>query len=272
MALTTHEKIRLESGFQSQFIRQPFLNATGVSTNTFFVDSDDNVKFVPNFNTGNTIAGVSDIQVWLGLSGIYGASQLAVSAIDIDQGSVRLAVVPPTGSSVVISYASSAITSRQVEDVRLQSEAIINQRLSLCYNLPITPTPSSLISMASRLGAAFLLIRNYGMGAQNTSVDGYKLYELLMGGNQALINQGTDSEATNVGEIGLICLPNYQLVDDDGVIIPRNDADSISGSNTFVAGGRVTGRLYDITEETFRFKPFQDDVNTSQPGSGREGV
>lgn len=268
MALTTHEKIRLESGFQSQFIRQAFRNSPDGSANTFYVDSDDNVKFVPNFNTGNTIAGISDIQVWLGLSGVYGVSQLGISAIDIDQGSVRLAVVPVTGSSLTISYASSAIASQHIEDVRKQAEAIINQRLSLCYDLPISPTPSSLTSLATRLSSALLLIRAYGMGARDTASDGYALYGLLMGDNRALINQGTDAEAAEVGEIGMICSPNYQLVDDDGTIIPRNDEDGISGQGDFASGGRVRGRLYDITEENFRFKPFQEDSDQDNPGSG----
>lgn len=271
MALTTHESIRKESGFQSQFIRQPFRNSPDGSAVTFFVDSDDNVKLVPEFSTGHTIAGISDVQVWLGLSGVYGASLLGVSAVDIDQGSIRLAVTPATGSSLTVSYSSSAITSSDIEDVRRRAEATVNQRLSLCYDLPIAPTPSSIASMATRLAAALLLIRNFGTGARDTSLDGYKLYEQMMGANQRLLNTGTDSELSDVGEIGLICSPNYQLVDDDGNVIPRNDDDSIVGNNTFIAGGRVAGRLFEITEESFRFKPFQEDVNQEQPGSGNHG-
>lgn len=268
MALTTHEKIRLEAGFQSTFTREALLNTPNGSQTTFFVNSDDNVKFVPNLGSGGTIAGLSDIQVFIGLSGVYGVSQLQVSALDIEQGSVSLNAAPPTGSSLTINYASSAVTSAQIEDIRLQAEGIVNQRLSLCYDLPLAPTPSSVTSLATRLSAAMLLIRNYGTGSQSTASDGYGLYNLLMGENHALLSSGTDAEQANVGEIGLICSANYQLVDDAGNVIPRNDIVNNGDNNVFVAGGRVRGRLYDVTEEQFRYKDWQNEVNQDQGGSG----
>lgn len=269
MALTTHEQIRVESGFQSRFVREEFINSTGVSTNTFFVNSDDNVKFVPEFGTGNTIAGVSDVQVWCGLAGVYGTSRLNVVAVDIDQGSVRLDVVPTVGSSLTINYSSSAITSKDIENVRLQAEATVNQRLSLCYDLPLSANSSLATSLATRLAMALLLIRNYGAGAKDTSSDGYAMYDKLMGGNIAVINRGdgSDSDTANVGEIGLICTPNFQLVDDNGQVIPRNDH-SVDGEQNYTAGGRVNGVIFDITEENFRRKPWQKDVDKDQPGSG----
>ena len=268
MALTTHEKIRVEAGFQSRFIREEFRNSPNSVDSVFYVHSDDNIKFVPEFGTGNTVAGLSDIKVYLGLSGIYGVSQLTISEVDVEQGSVRLPMVLATGTSLVISYSSSAIPSRDVEDVRLQAESIVNQRLSLCYSLPLSPTPSAISSLASRLGAAFLLMRGYGAGARDTSNDGYELYKLIMGANIGLVSVGTDSESAPVGELGLICSPSYQLVDDLGNIIVRNDSDTISGAGAYVNGGRVIGRIYDVTEESWRFKDFQADVNTDQPGSG----
>lgn len=268
MALTTHEKIRKFAAFQSVFIRQAFRNEPGASVISFFVDSDDNVKFVPEFNTGATIAGVSDVAVWLGLSGVYGTSRLGVASIDIDQGSVTLAAVPPVGSSLVISYSSSAIPDWEVEQARKEGEAYVNQRLSSCYDLPLSVEVPSVTSMATRLSAALLLIRGYGTGARDTSMDGYKLYEQLMGSNQR-ISQGTGSEVTEVGEIGLICSPGAWLVDEGGNIVPRNDAGNVAGSDTFVSGGRVRGRAFDPTEEAWRFKPWQEDVNRDQPGSGR---
>ena len=39
-------------------------------------------------------------------------------------------------------------------------------------------------------------------------------------------------------------------------------------NTNFVDGGRVRGRLYDITEEQFRYKDYQENVNRNQPGSG----
>ncbi len=263
MALTTHEKIRVVSGFQSRFSREAFRNPTGISTNAFFVNSDDNVKFVPEFGTGNTIAGISDVQVYLGLSGVYGVSQLGVSSIDISQGSVLLSLVPPLGCSLTISYSSSAITSRDVEDVRLEAEAIINQRLALCYDMPVSS--SSLVSLASRLAAAFLLIRGYGVGAnRDLAADGYRLYAQLLGDPQM---DQANTKMKNTGEIGLICTPNFQLVDDGGNIIPRMDS-GINGTDTFTVGGRVDGRIYDPTEEPFRKKDWQENVNRDQAGSG----
>lgn len=268
MALTTHERIRKLSGFQSMFIRSSFRNSPDGSATAFYVDSDDNVKIVPEFGTGTTVAGISDVQVWLGLSGVYGVSQLGVSAIDIDQGSIRLVIAPPSGCSLTVSYSSSAIASKDIESARKEAEANVNQRLSLCYDLPLSPTPASVESMAARLAAALLLIRGYGTGARDTSEDGYRLYQQLMGDNQRTLGNNSNGQLAEVGEIGLICSPNYQLVDEDGNVIPRNDDDSIVGNNTFVSGGRTRGRIFDVTEEPFRFKPFQDDVNQEQPGSG----
>lgn len=263
MSYTTHEKIRVESGFQQRFVKESFLNDPDGSVKTFFVRSDDNVRFVPDFNTGNTIAGVSDVQVWIGLSGVLGVSQMAVSSIDIDAGSVTLTATPDSGSSLTISYASSPITSTDIETKRLQAEAIVNQRITQCYDLPISPTPSVLTDLSTRLASALLLIRGYGTGARDTSGDGYALYAQLMGDNNRS-NDGNDT--VNVGEIGMICSQGYQLVDDNGNIIPRNDEDS-EVSTEYIDGGRVRGRLYDVTEEAFRFKPFQEDVNRDQPGT-----
>lgn len=264
MALTTHEKIRVEAGFQSRFVKESFLTEPTGQT-VFFVRSDFNVKFVPEFNTGNTIAGVSDVKVWCGLSGIGGVSRMAVISLDIDSGSVTLSKAPDSGCSLTISYSSSAVESQDVENVRLRAESMINQRLSLCYNLPISPTPSILIDYASRLSAALLLIRGYGSGSQDTSVDGYKLWNQLMGSGEY-----SDSDTTpviNIGEIGLICSSGYQLVDDNGTIISRNDEESITSDGTYKSGGRVKGRLYDISEEEFRYKDWQSNVDTDQPGS-----
>src|SRR3990172_10757874 len=201
MALTTHEKIRLEAGFQSRFVRQSFKSNPGSGATTFYVKTNDNVKFVPEFGTGGTIAGISDVQVWLGLSGINGSSRLNISIIDIDQGAVTLTVAPDTGSSLTINYSSSAIPSLDIEQARLRAESMISQRLSLCYDLPVSPIPSVLEGLASRLSSALLLIRGFGTGSADTAADGYRLYELLMGNNQ--YQQSSNSpDALTVGEVG----------------------------------------------------------------------
>lgn len=269
MALTTHEKIRVESGFQSRFMRQSFKNnpdGTGVA---YFVRTDENTKIVPEFGTGNTVAGVSDVEVWLGLSGINGSSRLAVSSVDADIGSVTIGVTLGIGSSLTINYSSSSLPSRDIENARLRAESIVNQRLSLCYDMPVTSS-SSVESLASRLASALLLIRGYGTGSVNTAQDGYQLYEMLMGKGEA-VGQNNPF-GTQVGEIGMICTPGYQLVDDSGQIILRNDDETTTASTTFVAGGRVRGRLYDITEEQFRYKEQQSVADTNQTGSGNNNV
>ena len=277
MTLTTHEKIRTESGFQNRYLKEEFITSPedGVSGATMFhVRSDDNIKFVPEFGLGGTIAGVSDVKVWIGLSGINEVSRAVVSAIDLDSGAVTIGGVLPsyTGCSLTITYSSSPVTSNDIESVRLQAESIINQRLSLCYDLPISPTPSVLISLANRLSAAFLLIRGYGTGSRDTATDGYALYEQLMGSGEKQQEYGEMRSAVDVGEIGMICSTDYQLVDDSGVVIGRNDEYKIGGNFTFKAGGRVAGRLFDITEENFRYKDWQDNVDRDQPGSGDESI
>jgi len=269
MALTTHEDIRIEAGFQQEYSKESFLETPTGST-VFHVRSDYNEKFVPNYGTGGTIAGVSDVQAWLGLSGIGGVSRMNITAIDINSGSVTLDTAPATGSSLTVSYASSQISSNRIERVRLQAEAMVNKKLVLCYDLPMSPVPSDIKSMASRLASSLLMIRGYGVGSRDTATDGYALYEILMGSGK-VSDEGSEVQKSDVGEIGMICSNGYALVDDGGIEIPRNDADTVDGGSGFVDGGRVTGRMFDVTEEPFRMKPHQEDVNRPQPGSGRWG-
>jgi hypothetical protein len=261
----------MEAGFQHRFSRISFLNSPNSSSTSFFVSTDDPIKIVPEFSTGNTIAGVSDVAVWIGLSGVAGSSRMSVSSVDYQTGAVVVSVAPVTGSSLTIDYASSPLSHLDIENVRLQAESIINQRLSLCYDLPVSPTPSVLSSMASRLGAALLLIRDYGVGARSTSKDGYMLYEQLMGKQQYPYAE-TGMGILDVGEIGMLCRPGYQLVDDDGTIITRNDEDNIESSESYVSGGRVSGRLHNITDENMRYKEPQVDADSNQAGSGYDGV
>lgn len=268
---TTHEKLRLEAGYQHRFSRVSFLNSPDGSETSFFVGTDDRIKIVPEFSTGNTIAGVSDVAVWIGLSGIAGSSRMTISSLDYQTGEVILSTAPVNGSSLTVDYSSSPLSHLDVENVRLQAESIINQRLSLCYDLPISPTPSVLTSLATRLGSALLLIRDYGVGARSTSKDGYMLYEQLMGKQQ---QDYSDSGVgvLEVGEIGMICRPNYQLVDDNGTIVVRNDEDNIESSVTYTEGGNVRGRLHNITDENMRFKDYQIDSDSNQAGSGYDGT
>jgi hypothetical protein len=267
MAYTTHEKIRSFAGFQQVFVKEAFVNSPDGSAKTFYVKSDDVYKFVPNFYTGSTVAGVSDVAVWVGLSGVLGSSRVNITSINSDEGSVTLSGTPDNGCSLTVTYASSPLSGDAIENVRLQAESIINQKLSNCYDLPISPTPSVLESLATRLSSAMLLIRGYGTGARDTNGDGYALYSQLMGTNS--IMGDNESSTIEVGEIGMICQPNYQLVDDTGAVIPRNDENTIDGGSDYVAGGRVVGRLYDVTEEEFRFKEYQVDADRDQKGSAR---
>lgn len=266
MALTNHESIRTEAGYQHKHSKVSFSNSTGVSTVAYYVNTDDPIKIVPNFGTGTTIAGVSDVKVWQGLSGIA-LTQLTVSSVDPEVGVVTLSTPPASGSSLIIDFASSPLPSNDIEAKRLQAESMVNQRLSLCYNLPLTPVPSMITSLASRLAAALLLIRDYGVGARSTSKDGYMLYEQLMGKKEVPYSDSGQGTIW-VGEIGMLCSPGYQIVDDTGVIIPRNDEDNIDGGEDFQIGGRVVGRLFNITDETVRFKDYQVDANQNQAGSG----
>ena len=270
--LTTHEKIRTESGFQHFFTRVPFANSPDGGSTTFFLTTDDRVKLVPNFGTGVTVAGVSDIEVWSGSSGTFGASRMNVSSIDVDTGAVTLDAAPDAGISLTAEYASSPIDSRQIEDMRLQAESIVNQRLAVCYELPITPTPSVLTSLTNRLASALLLIRNYGVVASESSVDGYALYEQLLGKNEKEYSDKTGMGVYARGEIGMICTRDYVLIDDNGNIIPRKDVGLAEDGVQYTDGGRIPGRLYDVTEEDFRFKKSQLDADTRQAGSADKSV
>lgn len=270
MQLTTHEKIRVTAGFQSRFNRQPFANDPDGADTKFFVTSDDYVKIVPEFSTGGTVAGVSDVKVYVGLSGVVGASQMVVSAVDPEEGSITVDTAPDTGASLTITYSSSALPSYEIEEKRLEAESRIKQRLSLCYDLDdIDPVPSVLTRLANELASALLLIRNFGSTAEDTAGDGYALLDRLLGKGQVSSGQSKDmANVVEVGEVGLICTKDYMLIDDDGNEIERNDGDSIKSNTSYKSGGRVRGRIYDITEEPFRFKEPQASANTDQKGSG----
>ena len=267
MSLTTHEKIRKAAGMQNQFTRQSFINSPDGAVTDFFVGSDDNFRIVPEFATGSTVAGISDVQVYVGLSGIYGSSRMIVSSVDIEQGSIVVDTAVSSGASLVVNYSSSAISSNDVETTRLESEAIVNKRLSICYDTPLTVTSSSISSLASRFAAAMLLIRGYGTMGRDTARDGYMLYEQIMGSNSAVV-AGSDSEVLEVGELGMICTPNHQVVDDGGNIIPRTD-EGVADNAVFIAGGRVNGRLYVIEQEQFRRQDFPSADANNSGGSGR---
>ena len=266
MSITTHEKIRVESGFQHRFTRMAFLNSPDGSSVDFYVNTDDSTPIVPEFNTGSTTAGINDVQVFIGLSSVVGASQMTVSAVDVGLGKITLADTPDSGSSLVVSFASSPISSQDIETVRIRAESIVNQRLSLCYDLPLSPVPSAVEGLATRLASAFLLMRDYGVGSRSTSKDGYALYEQLMGRNEQNYSD-TGAGILRVGEIGLLCTNGYQIVDDNGAIIARNDEDNITTGQVYSSGGRQTGRVFDITEENWRFKKPQADANSEQPGT-----
>jgi hypothetical protein len=265
--LTTHERIRIESGYQHRFERRPFLTNPNSGTSTeFFVKTDDVVKIVPNLSTGNTVAGVSDVQVWLGLSGVLGVSRMGISSVDAERGVVILNTPASSGSSLTITFASSPLSYNDIEDVRLQAESMVNQRLSLCYNLPIAPLPSMITSLATRLSAALLLIRDYGVGSRSTSKDGYQLYAKIVGDHEVAYSD-SGKGTVNVGELGMICTPGYQIVDDTGVIVPRNDDSNVSTGVGYTNGGRNPGRVFDVSEENWRFKQPQSDADANQPGT-----
>lgn len=266
MAYTTQEKIRVEAGFQTRFNREKFINSPDGVTSKFYVRSDSYVKFIPEFGTGNTIAGVSDVQVFVGLSGINGLSRMSVSSIDINEGSVVLGSVPALGTSLTITYSSSGIPSLDLENVRLEAEALVNQRLSRAYAVPFGVTISHITNVTTKLAAAYLMMRNYGTGNRDTAADGYALYKTIVGDNQY---DKDGNPIGNLGELGTMLLTKYTLVDDNGNIIPRIDTDDIVANNAFVVGGLNGGRLYDISEEPFRKKDYRDgNNNANQSGSG----
>lgn len=268
MAFTNHEKIRKYASLQKEFIRQPFLSEPNGSASVFYVDSDSNYKIVPYFDTGNTIAGISDVEVFVGLSGVQGMSQLTVTSVDPVIGSITISGAVSTGTSLVVTFASSPVSSKDIEQFRLQAESMLNQRLSLCYDLPLSATVSQLDSLSHRLAAALLMIRGYGVASRNTSQDGWRLYTQLVGDGEGLLNTGTDSEVANIGEVGLICRGGYQLIGDDGSIIPRND-DTAVADTSYVPGGKTRGRLHRIVDEPFIYKDF--DGRKVEPGTGVYG-
>lgn len=267
MSYTTNQKIRVEAGFQNRFNRVPFQsNPNGIATE-FFLTNDDYVKIVPEFGVSSATTGVSHVAVYVGLSGVAGVSRMNVSNIDADIGSITLDTAPDNGSSLTVTYASSAIPENEVTEVLNRAESTINKRLSLCYDLPISEDVPELTRLSTQLAAALLLIRSYGTANPSTAQDGYAMYDRLIGENYGVINTGDNAEVEDVGEIGLICRAGYELVNKSGEELTKNATGALNNSK-YTAGGRVDGRIYDITEEPFRFKDYQTSTdNREQPGS-----
>jgi hypothetical protein len=266
----TDQRVRIEAGMQQRYSRQPFRSDPDGSETDFYVESDDRHKIVPEFSTGNTMAGVSDVKVYCGLSGVAGASRMGIDEVDSETGRVTLGTAPDSGCSLIVTYSSSALSHEDIDEVRTEAEGIINNRLSKCYDLPLGSECPAVDSMSARLSTALIWIRGYGTGGRERQRDGEMLYSQLMGSGARIQGKGKfGTQRVEVGEIGYICTPGFSLVDDGGNVIDRNDDDAVSNAVGYKAGGRVTGRLYDITEEEFRYKEPQADADTDQPGSAR---
>jgi len=269
MMYTTPEKVRVRAGFQNPYNRVPILGTPDGAETTFYIDNEDPIKFVPAQGLSAMVAGISSIKVYVGLSGVLGSSQMVVTAIDDELGSFTLGTAPVVGASVTITYSSSSISNEDVDDILSQAQNLINNKLGQCYDIPLSPVPSVIERLTTDLAAFYLLEREYGAAAPDSNSDAQALYDRLFGDNSVVVRPGTttDTEVINNGELGMICTPKYVLYQNDGTLIGRKD-DDISGNNTFITGGRVNGRLFDITEEPFRKKDWQIDVNQNQPGSG----
>jgi hypothetical protein len=196
------------------------------------------------------------------MSGADGLSVMTVTAISQLDGAITVNTAPTTGASIVATYTSSAIPDSDVMTVINEASNVIQNKLGQCYSLPLTTVPSSIQRLTTELASAMLLIRNYGVQDTESAQDGYALYDRLMGNT-------SDIKDDNGGEINKICSTGWQMYDDDGTLIPRSDID-LGVNTSFVSGGRVNGRVFDITEERFRKKPFQADVNQEQGGSGND--
>lgn len=242
MSYTNIKNIRVEAGFYNQHVNEVFNTPIDGTTNRLYVDYGLNgslEKFIP---TGSTnVLQASDFSVFYGLSGV-GATIVSVTAWDSQLGYVDLDTVPVSGASLSITYASSAVSGADVEQVRIEAESAVNNVLSACYAVPLSAQVSEITNLATKLATGYLLVRNYGTESTDTSADGYKLIDYVLGSGE---NAGN-------GRLYDFCKENSQLVDDNGNVIPKNESDQVTGSNIY--NGLTGGQLFSIEEENFRFK------------------
>lgn len=242
MSYITHERIRVAAGFQNRNAQVPFRNQADGNVTHFYVDTDDYEKIVPDFGTGNTLAGVSDVKVFVGLSGSNGLSQLGVSSIDIQTGLIEVSQTVENGASLVVTFSSSAIPSHEIDDIQQQVDGMIDMRLGECYSLPIENIPNSLKFIAEELAKSILLTRPYGINSRYTGEEVSQMVER--------VNEYFDR----------VCSEDHQLVDSNGNLINKLDK-SASGNVKYVEGGKITGRVFDIEEEQFKKRQYQRDLN-----------
>ena len=162
MNYTNHERIRVASGFQSRYSKVTLLGEIDSSNTIFYVDNDEYEKIVPDFATGNSYAGVSDVKVFLGVSGGFGMSRLGVSSVDWETGMIELDTAPDTGVSVVVTYASSSVPSQDITNVGNKAEGIINTKLAECYGIPLTKEVPAVTALTEELCEAILLSQSFG--------------------------------------------------------------------------------------------------------------
>lgn len=250
MAYSNHRDIRKEAGFYHLRVGEELLTTPDGSTTEFYIDPEyngDKVKIVPVGTSA--YATTSDVTINYGLSGL-GLTTIGVTAIDYTQGIVYLTTAPATGSSVTITYASSPIEATEIERHRLSATSTVNNVLSKCFAVPLTTTVSEVEMLTAKLAGAYLLIENYGTNALDSSRDGYRLLDYVLGAED---RQGT-------GRLFGLCEGN--LVDDNGVAIARTDTATVTGSNT-VYDPYSSGALFTIKDEPFRFTEKDGDTSST---------
>lgn len=238
MAYSTIQKVREKAGLQDRYSDYQ-LTATGDST-IWLAEVQDTEKFVPAFATGNTSAGVSDIQV------LYNDSAVGLSAIDVETGDLTLNTGIASGSSVTADFSSSPVADDRVIDAMEEAFSTINSYISKQYTLPISGTVGMLTMLETKLAAGFLLESSYGVSAKDLAEDGFRLQQEAMSTLMKLAD----------GEIDLVA-------NDGTKVVKKADAE---GAQTDVSdsSARTKGNL---------FTPDNEDIEIYDPDNIiKEGI
>lgn len=257
---TNYKRIRQEAGFYNESEYSPLEGTVDANNTLFFVDPErigDRIKFVSTFGLSNGQFGVStnDVRVYCGLSGVYGFSSLGVSAVDALTGAITVATAPASGSSVVATFVSSAVEDDRIKYFQGVAESTIDNVLGSAYELPLEKRVLEVDDLAAKLAAAYLLINNHSANSLDSSVDGFRLLDYVLGLSEAS------------GRIYTLAKQGYMIAEDGTVISATKENGQVTTSNEYVSG-YAGGQIFTITQENWRFS--QPDSTLATTGASED--
>ncbi len=135
---------------------------------------------------------------------------VVVEEVDARFGTITLTQAPTESADITIDYWYSNYELSEVERIREEAEAWINNRMKSVdpcapYGTGDDPVPATVRNLCRRYAAALLLIREYGYNqdTEDTSKDGYRRLEAVKADLEAYALAGGEcGESSDGGDDG----------------------------------------------------------------------